>query len=437
MTRFQCEDRGQAIVLISIVLGVLILGIGIAVDVGQLYVARRAAQTAADSAAWAGAVVVYNAGAAGFSVATATSARTAAIADAALNSYTIVASDVLIPPTSGPANGDQGFVEVNITTSVSTFFFPGPRTVKVRGVAGSSRTGLGEALHITSPTLANAVNLIGTGSMFLTGGSVFVRSNHASSINIASPTGGFGITTPVGSPTRTRGGIATGDSVKITPAATTGAADIVDPLANLPVPTSTGCTPATPLVACTAFPGPNTYNANTTINPGIYTTGITVTGGTVTMNAGTYILRGGGLTVSGGSLTVAANAGVLIYNANSTFPVAGGSCGAISFTTTGSITLRPRTTGSFAGLTIFQDLVCTNRMIWGGSGAGSTRSFTGTVYMRAGTAPALRLNGTGAAATIAMTGQIIVPTYEQNNVRLDLTYDRAWVIGALAPVLIE
>ena len=77
-----------------------------------------------------------------------------------------------------------------------------------------------------------------------------------------------------------------------------------------------------PLVACTAFPGPNTYNANTTINPGIYTTGIAVTGGTVTMNAGTYILRGGGLTVSGGSLAVAANAGVLIYNANSTFPVA-------------------------------------------------------------------------------------------------------------------
>ena len=76
-------------------------------------------------------------------------------------------------------------------------------------------------------------------------------------------------------------------------------------------------------------------------------------------------------------------------------------------------------------------------MIWGGSGAGSTRSFTGTVYMRAGTAPALRLNGTGASATIAMTGQIIVPTYEQDDVRLDLTYDRAWVIGARAPVLIE
>src|SRR5687768_8520067 len=74
-------EGGQAIVLIAIVMAGLTLGVGLAADTGELYVARRAAQTAADSAAWAGAVVLLGGG-------TQAAAAAAATADATRNGLT-------------------------------------------------------------------------------------------------------------------------------------------------------------------------------------------------------------------------------------------------------------------------------------------------------------------------------------------------------------
>ncbi|TMC06265.1 MAG: hypothetical protein E6J35_02985, partial [Chloroflexi bacterium] len=72
------DDGGQALILIAVALGGLLLGIGLALDTGQLFVSRRAAQTAADAGAWAGAAVLYAGG-------SAAQARTAATDDATRN----------------------------------------------------------------------------------------------------------------------------------------------------------------------------------------------------------------------------------------------------------------------------------------------------------------------------------------------------------------
>ena len=56
------EQRGQALVLITLILLVLLMFAGLAVDAGQLYSARRTMQEAADAAAYAGAVVIYQKG---------------------------------------------------------------------------------------------------------------------------------------------------------------------------------------------------------------------------------------------------------------------------------------------------------------------------------------------------------------------------------------
>lgn len=436
--RFHREERAQAIVLIAIVASALLFGVGLAIDTGQLYAGRRAAQTAADSAAWAGAVVIFTAGTSGFTVATSTAAETAAIADALWNGYTIAAADVNVPPTTGPATGDPGFVEVNITTQVTTAFFPGPRPVTVRAVAGAARTGTGEALHvIATGGVANALNLTGVGRVVVTNGNVFVRSTSASSINIAAPPGNIGIdTTSSGVATRTRGTFAAGDSVKVQPQPPTtgvaaGAVGDADPFASLPGPTAIGC--VTPLVACSSYPPPAVGGVKT-IPPGIYNGGISITSGTTTFAPGTYILRNGGLNVSGtGSITTT---GVFIYNTNTSYPAAGGACGAVNFTSSGSITLAARTTGSYAGITIFQDAVCTNRMIWGGTGA---RAMSGTYYIRPGAVvvPALRFNATGAGVTMNLAGQIVVPTYEGIATTLNLSYVRSVLAGARAPLLSE
>jgi uncharacterized membrane protein len=58
VTQWRRDQGGQALILIAAALGGLLLGVGLALDTGQLFVARRAAQTAADAGAWAGAAVL-------------------------------------------------------------------------------------------------------------------------------------------------------------------------------------------------------------------------------------------------------------------------------------------------------------------------------------------------------------------------------------------
>src|SRR5919197_4991852 len=81
LRRFLTRDaHGQAIVLVALVFMVLLFAVGLAVDAGQLYSAKRTQQEAADSAAFAGAVVLYQGG-------NATQVRDAAYADATRNGF--------------------------------------------------------------------------------------------------------------------------------------------------------------------------------------------------------------------------------------------------------------------------------------------------------------------------------------------------------------
>jgi hypothetical protein len=82
-----------------------------------------------------------------------------------------------------------------------------------------------------------------------------------------------------------------------------------------------------------------------TFNPGVDTGGISLSGSaSVTLNPGRYYINGGGLVASG--LSSISGDGVFIYNT-------GG--GAINMSGTGGISLSPMTSGTYAGVTIFQD----------------------------------------------------------------------------------
>jgi hypothetical protein len=89
-----------------------------------------------------------------------------------------------------------------------------------------------------------------------------------------------------------------------------------------------------------------------TINPGVYTQ-ISVTGtGKLTLNPGIYVIAGGGFTVSGNA--VVNGSGVLIYNAGSAFPNAGGTFGPLALGGNSTVILTPPATGAYAGIDIFQ-----------------------------------------------------------------------------------
>jgi Flp pilus assembly protein TadG len=73
-------EEGQAVVLFAIMMLALLFAVGLAIDAGQLYSAKRTEQEAADAAAFAGAVVLYQQG-------TGAQAIEAARTDALTNGY--------------------------------------------------------------------------------------------------------------------------------------------------------------------------------------------------------------------------------------------------------------------------------------------------------------------------------------------------------------
>src|SRR5207248_7647363 len=77
------------------------------------------------------------------------------------------------------------------------------------------------------------------------------------------------------------------------------------------------------------------------------------TGTKLILNPGIYIIQGGGLAIS--SSASISGSGVMIYNAGSKFPALGGSFGGISLTGSGSFSLTSPTSGTYAGILIFQE----------------------------------------------------------------------------------
>jgi hypothetical protein len=102
----------------------------------------------------------------------------------------------------------------------------------------------------------------------------------------------------------------------------------------------------------------------------------------VTLAPGVYYFQGGGFTV-GGSATVTGT-GVMLYNAPAR------STDQINISGAASLTLTAATTGTYAGITIFQARTANAQLVVSGSGAVNV---TGTVY-----AAAALVNISGAAA---------------------------------------
>jgi len=139
-----------------------------------------------------------------------------------------------------------------------------------------------------------------------------------------------------------------------------------DPLAPLPAPDQPSDS-----FAAVRFTG----TAPMQLQPGTYVGGIKISGaGQVTMAPGIYYIQGGGFSVKGKGNVV--GDGVMIYNT-------GAKPGAVSLG--GRVKLTPPTTGTYAGIVLFQDRAA--RAAVSVSGAAT---LTGTLY-----APSAKLSVTG------------------------------------------
>jgi len=445
---FNTDTRGQAIVLAALMMMTLLFAVGLAIDAGQLYSAKRTEQEAADSASFAGAIVLYKGGSVPPTIATVNAAIAQATLVATMNGYTngVNQTEVYVysPPQNGSYAGDPNHVEVIIRRQVQTTLVPAEalfNPVTARGVAGAESYNNGYALieldTSCPPGDTAAVQVQPNMNIHLYGGGMMVNSCNPAALSGFTAGQDFTICPVAGCPPANAfpvdivGGAA---GMVFPPGMTvnTGVPPIADPFAGFPKPPCPAQPPST--VPCTALPlNSSGYGGNTAF-AGVWTTNLSG----YNLCGGIYILKGQGL---GGDIDRDTNPGhsdpntglpcdgkSFIFNTMTNFPASGGTCSQIGVNGNHPITLRPMTTGQYANFQLYQDPACTVDMQIGGN---QDFDASGTIYVPNAT---IHLNGNPATIT---GGQLIGKRLDIQNGNLDITYSAGTAAQPILPRLSE
>jgi Flp pilus assembly protein TadG len=373
--RSAIEDRGGAAAVTLALAMTIIAGLaGLGTEAANWYFTQRAMQGAADAAAHTAAAAKSNgAGSSAFT----TQAKSIA-ANFNFSSGSGATVTVNNPPASGNHTSNSDAIEVIISEPMprllsSLFISTGP-TIAARSVALANPTQTGPACVLTLDTNSETsmslsgnpaltfnscslwVNSAGTGALTL-GGSSSISANAAYIVGTVS---GSGLTTTNGIYTH------------VDPH--------VDPYASAAVPSYTGCNQNNYKI---------TGHTTDTISPSagtpyVFCNGLQVMGGsTINLCPGTYIIDQGTLDLKGGatfnappSSGCSSTGGVTIVLTNHT---TSGNPADIDFGANSTVNITAPTTGSLAGLAIFQDRracgSCSATLI-----GGSSQNITGAIY---------------------------------------------------------
>jgi hypothetical protein len=417
--RGRASERGQAVVLVGITLSAMLMAAGLAIDAGQLFVARRTMQEAADAGAYAGAVVLYQGG-------SASDAAAAAAADVARNGYQngddggLTAVTVNAPPASGPHAGQLPvkYVEVIITTHVRTALVPAQaqlNQVRVRGVAGAEPLNNGYAIMaLDRGNTEKSLQVQEHGVVSVTGAGILVNSTNSQA---AYAWTGSSISVD---PPQTYGTEVAGGTFGTWPQPTVGTGiQRPDPFAILPPPSTTGMTVYTSMPAAVGSSPPTI-----TLNPGVYDVAISAAGGTkIVMNTGIYVVKKG-INGAGNADLVSGAGGVFIYNTLDS----SGSCSSIRLTGNATSDLDPLASGPYQGLLFYQDRACTADFTISGNG---TLYAAGTIYL-----PTAKFVMNGNNATLTGS-QLVANTVDIQNGTINISFSSGTTAQPILPRLSE
>ena len=248
-------------------------------------------------------------------------------------------------------------------------------------IKSSDLGGTIDSIVVLSPSASGALTISGSAKVSVPG-AIMVDSSSSSAIS------GSGTASLSASIIDVVGGYQKASGETFSPSPSTGAGALADPLAGLAAPSTSGLT---------NFGSVNLTSGSKTITPGIYTSISVSNSASLTLSAGTYIIKGGGFSVSGSANV--SGSGVTIYNAGSSCPSTGGTYGSINWSSTGTFNLSAPSSGTYAGILIFQSRDNSQTLsinVSGKSGSG----IKGTVYA----ASAQVVDG----GTTALTGSLIV-----------------------------
>lgn len=405
------NESGQVLVVMSLSMLALLGIMGLALDSGMLFHAKRTQQIAADAAAVAGALDFrYNADG--------DSAVSAGQAAAASNGFTNgkdgVTVTINIPPKYGETKGLSGYIEAIVQYPSPTYFMKllgyNSVTMNSRAVAGTGST------YACIWTLARSgadVSINGNGILYAPECSIYDDSAASDALVL---TGGGAITAKsIG----IVGNYSVSNNGTLTPNPKTGLAPAADPLASMVVPTASTST-------CS---GSNcnisvSGNSNTTLQPGTYSSISNSGGGTITLASGNYTITGdvtsssngsivfgpgnytigGKLSDSGGS-SMTFGSGTYIVGGNLNLTGSGTITGTgVTFYTKSStsvaggsnLTLTAPTSGTYSGILFFQARNDNSSLTVSGGGGTTVQ---GILYAPAG---AVSLSGGSTGASMAL-----------------------------------
>ena len=291
--RLRRDESGQTLVLAAIMLPVLIGFVGFAIDVGYAFDYKKQMQMAADSAAMAGAMAVK----ANSSINSADLA-TVVTMDTANNGFTNgnggLAVTVCRPgvdlscPTTYTYAAEDGAVKVSISQTRDTFFTKilsfNSMTIGADAVAAKATGSANTSNIVILDTNCDKGIDVSGGFTLTLDGSIYVNACGADAAQVG---GGGAVKAADGifigcNSSGSCGGYSELGGATFSPTPSPGNPQIADPLAGLPEPTPYGLARANPHIS----------TGTATVQPGIYSDGLTITGGTVTFEAGDYFING-------------------------------------------------------------------------------------------------------------------------------------------------
>ena len=337
--------RGSVAIQMGILLVILIAMAGLGTEIPFLMYKHRQMQTAADSAALGAGVALTQ----GYPSPISTEAYGIAAALGFTNASGNVTVTVNNPPKSGSYTANSSAVEVIVTQ---------PQTLKLAGVLGVSLYNLS----------ARAVALAGSGGdggycmleldpvglsqwggpaigVGLWGGVVVTMTGCGMAVNAS---GSAALTLQSGGTLNAPkvsivGGLNNVWSTVNVTSLKTGQSAITDPYANVSMPSSAGCD----------YDGfsQSWTPTQTTLNPGRYCNGLTITNGAnVLLNSGIYYVKSGQFNIAGGASLIGTGVTIVLTTADGVSSYA-----TLSITNGNNLTLSAPTSGQTAGILFFGD----------------------------------------------------------------------------------
>ena len=374
LTRLWRDRSGGLLIYAAIAAPVMIGTAGLSVDIGLWYANKRLAQSAVDSAALAGALELRR------SNGDTTSIEDVVEADALINGFSAANGDTIVVDSS-----DSPRVAVTITRGVpallSQLVFTETTNVQARAVA---RADINDTcIWSLNPTEEKTINVSGNADVAL-GCGMLANTDDPDGIHKE----GSGCL--AASEYKVAGGYdeSLNSGCALDPVPETGIAPADDPLASLPSPSYTNCVGGGPPVNLNG-------SADYTVGAGVHCTNINIsTSGIVTFAPGIHIFDGAKLHING-SANVEGTEVSFYWSENGAvndgFDISGGA----------TVNLSAPTTGSYAGILMYQDRNTTASVVHKLNG-GSTMVLDGIIY-----APTTKVEFTGGSASDSTSIMVI------------------------------